>query len=268
MSDCRLKSSGPLTAPRAWAIGRNELRILRRDPAPLTILVVLPLLLIALLGPAYAKVGLVPRTRGSGGAEQAVPGMAVTFAFALVGAVGFAFFRDHAWRTWDRLRASPATAAELLAGKTIVLLEQAGLQFAVLFGLGVLLFGLHVHGSLLALVLVGAAFSVCLVTIGLALAACCRTIGQVNALTNVGSLIFAGLGGAIVPYSMLPAWARAVAPLDPAYWAMRGYREVIVAGAGVREILPVLASLAGFSTLLLVLAARRFRLEEAKTSWA
>jgi hypothetical protein len=48
---------------------------------------------------------------------------------------------------------------------------------------------------------------------------------------------------------------------------MAGYREVI-AGGGVEEVLPSLASLIGFSTAFVLAAASRFRFEEAKTSWA
>jgi ABC-2 type transport system permease protein len=252
---------------RARAICRNELRVFSRDPAPLVILIVAPLLLIAFLGPAYAAAGLLLPGEGSSGAVHVVPGMAVTFAFALVGAVGHAFFRDHAWNTWDRLRASPASSAEMLGGKMGAAFVQAAAQFSLLFGLGSLVFGLDVHGSVPALVLVGLAFAVCVVSMGVALAAFCRTIGQVESMTNVGALVLAGLGGAVVPFALLPDWVEAIAPVDPAYWAMRGYREVI-AGGGVAEVLPSLASLTGFSIVFVLAAASRFRFEEAKISWA
>lgn len=257
-----------MTPRRTSAIARNELRILRRDPAPLVIILVVPLLLIALLSPAYVEAGLLPPGGASSGAVQVVPGMAVTFAFAIVGSVGFSFFRDHAWRTWDRLRSSPATGAELLAGKTAAPLALAGGQIVILFGFGALLFDLEVRGSLLALAIVGTAFSLCLVAMGTALASFCRTLGQLDSITNVGALTLAGLGGAIVPFELLPGWVESVAPLDPAYWAMRGYQEVIVDGGGVLVVLPSVACLLGFSALFAAIAALRFRFDESKAAWA
>jgi ABC-2 type transport system permease protein len=254
----------PLSAHRISVIARHELRLLRHDPAPLAVLVVLPLILAALLKPAYARAGLVPRADDPNGSGQAVPAMAVTFAFNLVGVVGFSFLRDHAWGTWDRLRSSPASGAELLLGKTTASLAQAGLQFAALFGLGALVFGLKVRGSVFALALVGSTFAACLVAVGFVLAAYCRTFGQVYAITNVIGLIMAGLGGAIVPASMLPEWTRALARVDPAYWAMKAYREIILAGGGVARILPTILILSGFVFVLLGVASRRFRFGEAK----
>lgn len=257
-----------MTPRRTAAIARHELRILRRDPAPLVIILVVPLLLIGLLSPAYVKAGLLPPGGASSGAVQVVPGMAVTFAFAIVGSVGFAFFRDHAWRTWDRLRSSPATGPEMLAGKAAAPIVLAGGQIVVLFGFGPLLFGLEVRGSLIALALVGAAFSLCLMAMGMALAFFCRTLGQLDSITNVGALTLAGLGGAIVPFELLPDWVASVAPLDPAYWAMHGYQEVIVDGGGVLGVLPSIACLLGFSALFAMVAALRFRFDESKASWA
>jgi ABC-2 type transport system permease protein len=255
------------SARRVGAITRNELRVLRRDPAPLAVLLVLPLLLITLLRPAYGAVEQLSHARYPNGAEQAVPGMAVTFAFNLVGAVGFGFLRDHSWRTWDRLRAS-VTGAELLLGKLCPALVQAAVQFLLLFGLGLLVFGLNVHGSLAQLAIVWAAFSSCLVAIGLVLAAFCHTTGQVYATTNIVGLVLAGAGGAIVPYPILPASVRAVATVDPARWAMRGYQEIIVGHGNWVGVLSSACALAGLAVLLLLLAATRFRFDDAKVSWA
>ena len=64
-----------------------------------------------------------PRSSQSGyphanGAEQVVPGQAAMAAFFIVALVTFAFFAEHGWATWDRLRASPATSFEIVVGKS------------------------------------------------------------------------------------------------------------------------------------------------------
>ena len=249
---------------RSLAVARNDWRILRRDPFPATILVVLPLLLIPFTTPAYRLAFINEHIRGLAGAEQAVPAMDVTFAFFLVANSSIAFFREHAWRTWDRLRASPASTAEILLGKVLILLLQATGQFAVLFGLGGLLVGFTVHGSWVELIMVGIAYSLFLVSLGVTVPAICHTYMQANAATNIGALLLAGLGGAIVPVAFLPGWAQSLAPASPSYWAVRGYRDAVLGHGGALASVAVLLT---FAAALSVFAALRFRVEDTKIAW-
>jgi len=233
---------------------------------PAVTLVIMPLLLMPFLKPAFSVALHIEGLRGATGAEQVVPGMAVTFGFFLAGDVGLGFFREHAWNTWDRLRASPAGAGEILVGKMVTPLLLAAIQFALLFGLGGFLMGLHVQGSWLALCAVGAAFGLYLVTTGLAIAALCRTVHQATAVVTVGALLLAGLAGALVPYSLLPGWAQHISPVVPSYWAMQGYKHAIF-GEGATVIEPILL-LVGFSCLSVLVAAMRFRLDDTKVGLA
>lgn len=250
------------------AIVRHDLLILRRDPVFLLVFTLMPLVVMAFMKPAVRASLVLAGNRNANGAEQAVPGMAVMFAFFLVGNVGFAVFREHGWATWDRLRASSATDFEIMAGKTVVPLLTLALQQVVLFVVGGFVYRLHVGGSVVAIFLVESAMALCLVSLGLVLLALCRTVLQLNAISNVGAMIFAGLGGALTSLSTLPGWARSVAPVSPGYWAMRGMRSVILDGGGVSSVgLPV-AVLLGYAVVLGAIAARRFHMDETKVSWA
>jgi ABC-2 type transport system permease protein len=250
---------------RIAAIARQDLRVLRTDFMPVMLLVVLPFLLMPFLKPAFDVALDREGLRGATGAEQVIPGMAVMFGFFLVGNVSLSFYREHGWKTWDRLRTSPAGTGEIMVGKMVVPLLQAVGQFALLFGLGGLAMGLHVKGSWLALCAVGAAFGLYLVTTGLAVTALCRTSMQANAVANIGALLLAGLAGALVPYSLLPGWAQDVAPVVPSYWAMQGYKHAIF-GEGATVVTPVLFLL-GFSVLSALIASMRFRLDDTKVGF-
>jgi ABC-2 type transport system permease protein len=254
---------------RSWAIARHDLRILRSDPVFLLTMTVMPLIVMAFIKPAFGAttVPLAGAGVDANGAEHAVPGVTVMFAFFLVGNVGFGVFREHGWNTWERLRASRATPAEVMAGKVVVPLLTLAVQLAVLIGLGGLLFDLDVRGSMPAMVAVAAALALCLVCLGLLLLALARSILQLNAVSNLGTMLFAGLGGAIAPIAVLPGWARAVAPITPSYWAMRGFRDVIAGGGFAEAALPV-AVLLGFATVFAVVAGLRFRFDDVKVSFA
>lgn len=257
-----------MSLSRSWAVAKHDLRILRSDPAFLLIMTGMPLIVMAFIKPAFsASPGALGGAGAVGGADHAVPGVTVMFAFFLVGNVGFGVFREHGWNTWERLRASRATPAEVMAGKVVVPLLTLALQLSVLIGLGGLLFDLHIRGSLLAMAAVATALAVCLVCMGLFLLAVTRTIMQLNAISNLGTMLFAGLGGALAPISGLPGWARAIAPSTPSYWAMRGFRDVIGGGGLTQAALPV-AMLLLFATGFATLAALRFRFDDVKVSFA
>jgi ABC-2 type transport system permease protein len=152
-----------------------------------------------------------------------------------------------------------------MLGKIAVPLLQALGQFALLFGLGVLCLGLTVRGSWGSLAAVGVAYSLYLVAMGLAVIAVCKTYMQAYTITNVGALLMAGLGGALVPHAFLPPWARALSPAVPSYWTMSGYRQAIL---GYGKPLVSVAVLLAFATGCLVFAALRFRLDDTKIAWA
>jgi ABC-2 type transport system permease protein len=79
------------------------------------------------------------------GTSQVVTGMLVLFSLLALSVVGGAIMSERAWRTWDRLRASPARAGELLFGKAVPALAMLAAQQAVVISFGVVVFGRYVR---------------------------------------------------------------------------------------------------------------------------
>jgi ABC-2 type transport system permease protein len=71
-----------------------------------------------------------------------------------------------------------------------------------------------------------------------------------------------------VPINVLPGWARAVAPATPTYWAMRGFRSVILDGTDTSGVLLPVAVLLAMSAVFAVISVAKFRFDDTKTSWA
>jgi ABC-2 type transport system permease protein len=252
---------------RSLAVGRNEVRVLRRDPAPLIVLLVMPILLAPVLRGADRAVLVLGGNPRASGADYAVPAQMVEFAFFLAPYTGYLFFRDHGWRTWSRLRASPATSADIILGKAIPMVGLGMLQIAVLLAFGVLTLDLHLRGEALPLGSVAFVYVCCAVAAGVALTAVLRTSQQLNALGFLGATLLGALGGALVPLSTLPAWARRVAPITPQYWTMRASRDLIVNGKSAGTVLVPLLMLAGFTAMFVAIAIRRLRVDEPKVGW-
>jgi len=246
------------------AILRHELRVMLTDPSTVIFVIVMPLIMVALMKELFATSLRAQGFAGANGSEFAVPSMAVGFAAFGVGYAGFTFFRDHGWGTWDRLRASPASSVDIMIGKVLPTVGVTFVQLALLFLLGGPLFGMKVSGSWMALALLIAVVALSLSAFGMLVTALARTMNQLNAVGSVGGMAMAMLGGAWVPVAVMPGWAQAVAPALPTYWAMEGFRGVILEGKGVPHVVVPVLVMAGFGLLYTVIAAARFRFEDTK----
>lgn len=247
-----------------FAIVTHDLRLLRSNPIWLLNVTVMPIVLMTFLAPAF----IASNGDGglSGGAAQAVPGIAAMFGLFVIGSFVFGVFQEHGWKTWDRTRASPARTSDIALGRIAVPAVVVVAHQCVLFLIGGWLAGLEVAGSLPALAVVIGAWSIFLLVFGVLLVSLCTTILQVNTVTNSGTMIIAGLGGALTPFSTLPAWAELLAPVSPAYWAMQGYTKVIVDGSGVGDVLAPAGVLLAISASLLAMATFSFASDDAKSS--
>ncbi len=257
-----------MSGRRVATILAHELRLIRRDPLPVLVLVVFPLILMAFLKPAFQPLVARAGYPHANGAEQVVPGQATANGFFVVGLTAFAFFSEWGWGTWDRLRASRATPTEIMLGKALPRVAMSVTQFVVVFLVAIPAFDLHVRGPLLALVPLVVAFAVCLVALGVAVTAVCTTVQQASTVATVGLVMLGAIGGALVPFNVLPGWARTVAPATPTYWAMRGFRSVILDGRGVGGVVAPVGVLLGMAALGAAFAWRRFRFDEPKLGWS
>ncbi len=255
-------------ARRVGVLVAHEVRLARRDPTAILVLIAFPVIMMAFLKPVFRPALVETGHAHANGAEQVVPGQAAMAAFFLVSMVTFAFFAEHGWSTWDRLRASAATSGEIVLGKSLPFVAIGLVQFAVVLGTGVAFFGLHIRGSVLALVPLLSAFVVSLVLLGVAVTALCKSAQQANAFGYSGMVIFGAIGGAFVPFALLPAWARTIAPVTPTSWVMRGLRAVVLDGRGLGAIAAPTLVLLGMAALFAAVALRRLRFDEAKLGWA
>jgi ABC-2 type transport system permease protein len=235
---------------RTLPLVRTNLALFARDPGPLLGRIAQPVLLVLLLRPLYAS-ALGDRTRGT---TQLVVGHLVLFSLLGMSVVGTAMLTERRWCTFDRLRATPARPAELLAGKAIPILLFLLVQQGILLALGIAVLDLPV-ASYWLLLLAALMWTVTVLCLGAAVAVLVRSYAQLTAVTDIGSTVLAGLSGALVPLAAMPGWAQAVAPGSPAYWAMTGLRAAL--SGDVRRTVVSAAALAGIAALAATIAGRQ-----------
>jgi ABC-2 type transport system permease protein len=234
------------------------------DPSPFIAAIAMPLLLTGFLMPAMQARMSVDGVNQANGSALLVPGLSVMFAFVSLSMVGTLFFREHAWGTWDRLRASAATTLDLLIGKVTphfcALCAQVGLFFAI----GALLFHYRINGSILALIIIIALFAAMIVAFGTMLVAIFSSMDQAVVLGNVVGFLLAGVGGALAPTSSMPGWTQTIAPYTPVYWTLRGMHDITLNRAGIADVGRPILVMAGCTVIFATIAVLRFRPSDTK----
>jgi len=214
----------PDAGPRVTALVRHNTTLMLREPGPVISRLIQPLVLITLMHPLYAAA--LAGQGAQAGTIQVVTGMLVMFSLLALSVVGGGIMSERSWRTWDRLRATQARAAELLAAKAAPALGLLIALQAELIAFGVVAFGLRVSDpALLAAAM--ASWAIALLGLGTMLGAMLRSQSELNVSYDIGGLLFSALGGALIPPGELPGWARAIAPASPGYWAMGALRSAL-----------------------------------------
>lgn len=253
---------------RSLTIAANELRILKRDPAWIVLLFVIPLILVGLMrGGVHFILDLTGHPNASG-ADFSVPAQAVTFVFYLPGLIGISFLREHGWSTWGRLRTSGTPRVQILIGKVLPIAILGFCQMAVVFGLGDAVYGLRIKGSTWGVVVVACVLVLTVIAMGLAITVVVQTMQQLNAVANIVPVALGALGGALMPLVTLPAWVHRVAPATPQYWAMRSFDQLILDGAGLRAVVLPSMVLLTFAAAFSVVAVLGLRATERQLAFA
>jgi ABC-2 type transport system permease protein len=234
-------------------IARNELRLLQRDPFPLFVLIGMPGVLLFFVTDALI-----------GGPAHSVPALASLFALMGTGSMGFSFFREHGWGTWDRLRVAPVRTIEMVAGKAVPMLAVTAAQQLILAAIGIAVFSLDVPGGAAQLIITSLVCAAMYVALAIALTSLCRTVSQLNAAAMLGTMAIAGAGGAIAQFAALPGWVQAIAPASPVYWVIDAYRSVLSGEQGFGR---AMAMLIGFAALFTAITLWKFRAEKPKESF-
>ncbi len=180
-----------------------------------------------------------------------LPGVAV-YSLFLIGDQGMRdLMTESAGGTLRRQLAGPLSARTLLLGKTAFTALLSLLGLVVLAAVGAAVGGAGTDPAgflLLSLSLILAVTGAAAMVYGFA-----RTERQGATLASLVYLFLAFAGGCFVPLDSLPPSVRTFSPLSPFYWGAQGYRKLLTGPAGVGDILPHAAVLAGLGIVLLAL---------------
>ncbi len=182
----------------------------------------------------------------------------VLFVFLMSMVAASALIQSRQLGVTERMLATPATTAQIIAGEGLGRFAVAVLQGAFIVGATALLFGLD-WGSWPATAAIIVSFALVATAAAMFVGALVTNESQTVAIGMALGLGFAALGGCMVPFEIFPGWLRSVAHITPHAWAVDAFTEVIQRGGGVGQIGLELTVLVVFGSSLLVAASISLR---------
>lgn len=197
------------------------------------------------------------------GYAHSFAGMAIQFLLFAMANLGIEMLLERQRGLWKRLRSAPISRVTLLAGKGISGAVISLLILGVSFAFAMIVFRVRIEGSMLGFIGIAVACSVMASAFGILVAALGNTPATARGVTTLAVLMMVMLGGAWVPAFIFPAWLQQFTLIVPVRWAVDGMDAMTWRGIGSAGAIAPMLVLLGFGAAFSILAALRFRWEEA-----
>jgi ABC-2 type transport system permease protein len=183
-----------------------------------------------------------------------VPGLVGTIlTLTMVIMTALAVTRERERGTMENLLAMPVTPLEVMIGKLLPFIGVGLFQVAVIVGAALVLFGVPMLGSPLALAAGLLVFIAANLAMGFLFSTLARNQLQAMQMSMFVFLPSILMSGFMFPFKGMPAWAQAVGEILPLTHFLRIVRGIMLKGTGPAEIWPDVWPL-----LLFLLAAGAF----------
>ncbi len=208
-----------------------------------------------------------PMTAGSNiaynGYAHSFGGMAIQFLLFAMANMGIEMLLERQRGLWKRLRSAPVSRFTLLTGKVASGAIVSLMILLVCFAFAMAVFGVRIQGSILGFLGIAVACALMASTFGLLVAALGNSPATARGITTLAVLMMVMLGGAWVPSFIFPAWLQQFTLAVPVRWAVDGLDAMTWRGIGLRGAIVPAAVLFGFAVAFSIVAASRFKWEEA-----
>jgi ABC-2 type transport system permease protein len=161
--------------------------------------------------------------------------------------------------TMESLLSMPITPTEVMLGKIVPYVLVGFIQATLIVSIGVFLFGVPVHGSLIMLALLSTLF----ITTNLSIGYTFSTIAQNQLQAMQMSLMFflpsILLSGFMFPFLGMPVWAQYIGEGLPLTHYLRIVRAIMLKGATLQNLEHDTIALVLLMLLAMTIAVMRFR---------
>lgn len=192
------------------------------------------------------------------GFSYSAPTMLVLFVFINALAGGAAIIESRRAGLYERIATAPLRRGQIVLGEVMAYLSIALLQSLLIVTVGAVAFGVDWGSPVAAALLIGL-WALVGTGAGVLSGTLFRTPEQASSVGPPVGIVAGMLGGCMWPLEIVPDAMRVAGHALPHAWAVDAWTDLLARHGGVADIAPQLAVLAGFATLLLVVASVRLR---------
>lgn len=199
--------------------------------------------------------------------QQSVPAWLIFSMFFIIIPISNTFINERRLGTLSRLATMNMSVYALVFSKItpyflinqvqFVLMLLAGVYLVPLFGGDALV----IHGGALELMAVAAVVSFASISYAIALASWVKTTEQAVTIGGVLNIIFAAIGGIMVPTFVMPQMMQNFSVVSPMSWGLESFLDIFLHQASLTQLLPNMLALGLFGLVLLGIAVLRLNKE-------
>jgi len=189
-----------------------------------------------------------------------IPGMIVLVLFVFTTLfTSTSIVRERELGTIEQLIVTPIRPIELVVAKVVPYVLVSFVVVIEVLIIGVLLFGVPINGSVPLLLGLAGMFLLTALGLGVLVSTIATTQHEALLLTLATVLPTIYLSGFLFPIEAMPRWLQFITYLVPARYAMVIVRGIILKGVGLELLIEQVIAVLIFSTVVVVLAATRFK---------
>jgi ABC-2 type transport system permease protein len=185
--------------------------------------------------------------------------MGIVLQFMAMLLTALAIVRERELGTLEQLIVTPIRSLELVIGKVLPYTVVAFLVLLEVIIVGVLWFGVPIHGSLTLLLILAGLFLVTSLALGLLISTIANTQQEAMLLSWFILLPAIFLSGFFFPLEAMPRALQVLSYFVPLRYLLVIMRGIVLKGVGLEMLWEQVVILILFAVLILLLAALRFR---------
>ena len=189
-----------------------------------------------------------------------IPGLiALILQFLTTLFTSMSIVREREQGTIEQLIVTPIKPPELILGKVAPYVAIAFFDLAEILVIGVLWFGVPIHGSLTLLLAVSVLFLLTTLGIGILISTIARSQQEAMFLSFFTLMPSIFLAGFFFPLEAMPQVLQLISYVIPLRYMLIIIRGIVLKGVGLRILAGEVIAIAIFGVFIFSIAARRFR---------
>lgn len=192
--------------------------------------------------------------------QQSVPSWLIFSMFFILIPISNTFINEKNFGTLKRIASIDTPMILILLGKIIpyYIINLIQVLFMIAVGIYIMpLLGadaLHIQGNYLAVFVIASIVSLSAISFALVIANVAKKSEDATTIGGISNIIFAALGGIMVPRFIMPEKMQIVSELSPMSWALDAFMEIMIQGGNLSDTYTYMLKLTLFAIICLIIS--------------